>query len=73
MLWVLQDMPAVASKCTVRSCTPVNIEESSSSFKSIGPPVSTQNGKDYRSSSSNEEDVSASHVPSKDIFLHFCA
>ncbi|PON82233.1 N-terminal acetyltransferase A, auxiliary subunit [Trema orientale] len=52
---VIQDV-SVASKCTIRSCTPVNIEESSSSYKNTGPFVATQNGEGHKSSSAKKND-----------------
>lgn len=48
-----QDVSAVDSK-HVRSCNPVNIEESFISYKSTSPYVDTQSGKAFRSSSNDE-------------------
>uniref|UniRef100_A0A5B6ZRH6 Protein TONSOKU n=1 Tax=Davidia involucrata TaxID=16924 RepID=A0A5B6ZRH6_DAVIN len=50
----LQDVSPVASKAAISSCIPVNLEESSCSYKSRSPTVSAQNAKVVRSSSTNE-------------------
>lgn len=53
-LIVWQDVSGVTSKCAISSVTPVTLEESSCSFKSSNPRVSAQNGKHFRSSSTDE-------------------
>ncbi|XP_062096975.1 protein TONSOKU [Humulus lupulus] len=53
---MIQAVSGVVSKHTNMSNTPVNIEESSSSYKNTGHFVSTQNGEGHRSSSSKEHD-----------------
>lgn len=57
---LFQDVPALASKCTIRTCNPAQIEESSSSHKSTCPYMTAQNGQGLRSSNTKEHDVSAS-------------
>ncbi|XP_024026928.1 protein TONSOKU [Morus notabilis] len=57
---IFQDISAVPSNSAIRSHDPVNIEESSSSHKTSVPFVTTQNDQGFRSSSTNELDVSAS-------------
>ncbi|GKU95150.1 hypothetical protein SLEP1_g8546 [Rubroshorea leprosula] len=42
------------SKSPIRSCNPVNVEESSCSFKSISPRIATSNAKASRSSNIDE-------------------
>lgn len=49
ILLVWQDVPAVASKCAYSSCDPINVEESTCSFKSMGPKPDTLNGNALRS------------------------
>ncbi|KAL7230356.1 hypothetical protein ACSBR2_008781 [Camellia fascicularis] len=44
-----QDVSEVASKCAISNCTPVNIEESTCSYKSRSPKVAAQDAKDFRS------------------------
>ncbi|KAK2656121.1 hypothetical protein Ddye_009173 [Dipteronia dyeriana] len=39
-----KDVPAAASKCANSSCDPINVEESTCSFKSMGPKPDTLNG-----------------------------
>ncbi|XP_057495942.1 protein TONSOKU isoform X1 [Actinidia eriantha] len=46
-----QDISAVASKCATSTCTPVNLEESTSSYKSRSLNVAAQDAKDVRTSS----------------------
>ncbi|GFY91241.1 tetratricopeptide repeat (TPR)-containing protein [Actinidia rufa] len=46
-----QDISAVASKCATSTCTPVNLEESTSSYKSSSLNVAAQDAKDVRTSS----------------------
>ncbi|XP_030498688.2 protein TONSOKU [Cannabis sativa] len=53
---MIQGVSGVVSKHTNRSYTPVNIEESSSSYKNTGPFVSTQHDEGHRSSSTKEHD-----------------
>ena len=47
----MQDISAVASKCATSTCTPVNLEESTSSYKSSSLNVAAQDAKDVRTSS----------------------
>lgn len=61
-LCVLQDVSAVPSNSAIRSRNPINIEESSSSYKTSVPYVTTQNDLGFGSSSATEHDVSASNV-----------
>ncbi|XP_042971160.1 protein TONSOKU-like isoform X1 [Carya illinoinensis] len=49
-----QEVPADASQCATRSCNPVDMEESTSSYRSRSPNVATQKGKLFRSSSIGE-------------------
>ncbi|KAK4840892.1 hypothetical protein QYF36_020698 [Acer negundo] len=44
-----KDVPAAASKCANSSCNPINVEESTCSFKSMGPKPGTLNGNVLRS------------------------
>ncbi|KAK3211640.1 hypothetical protein Dsin_016346 [Dipteronia sinensis] len=44
-----KDVPAAASKCANSSCDPINVEESTCSFKSMGPKPDTLNGNVLRS------------------------
>ncbi|KAI8031922.1 Protein TONSOKU [Camellia lanceoleosa] len=43
-----QDVSEVASKCAISTCTPINIEESTCSYKSRSPKVAAQDAKDFR-------------------------
>ncbi|XP_062147613.1 protein TONSOKU [Alnus glutinosa] len=54
-----QEISAAASKCATGSCNPIDIEESTSSYKSRSPNIGTQNSKLFRSSS-NDEPIIAS-------------
>ncbi|KAG6721658.1 hypothetical protein I3843_03G123000 [Carya illinoinensis] len=48
------EVPADASQCATRSRNPVDMEESTSSYRSRSPNVATQKGKLFRSSSIGE-------------------
>ncbi|XP_059644880.1 protein TONSOKU [Cornus florida] len=50
----IKDVSSVASKCAISASTPVNLEESTCSYKSSSPKVAGQNVKDVKSSSTNE-------------------
>ena len=52
--FALQDISAVASKCATSTCTPVNLEESTSSYKSRSLNVASQDAKDVRTSSTGD-------------------
>lgn len=51
----LQDVSLVNSKCALGSCNPVNLEESTCSYKCLSPKVASQNNKDMRPSFSSEQ------------------
>ncbi|KAL6965580.1 hypothetical protein U1Q18_036634, partial [Sarracenia purpurea var. burkii] len=49
-----QDVSAVASKCATSICTPVNLEESTCSYKTRSPTIVAQDAKEFRTSSTTE-------------------
>ncbi|KAK9272896.1 hypothetical protein L1049_003275 [Liquidambar formosana] len=59
-----KDVSAVASKCDFSSCTPVNLEESTCSYNSRNPKVVAQNGKEFRSSSTDEVAIASNFAAS---------
>ncbi|XAR73209.1 hypothetical protein NMG60_11007107 [Bertholletia excelsa] len=56
-----QDISVLASKCAGSSITPANHEESTSSYKSRSPVVASQDGKKFRTSSTNKAVKDSKH------------
>lgn len=61
---VFQEIAAASYKCATRSCKPIDIEESTSSYRSKSPNLATQNGKLFRSSSIDEVAVTSDFAAS---------
>lgn len=61
---VLQEVSAAASKCVTGSCNPIDIEESTSSYKSRSPNIGTPNSKLFRSSSNDEAIIASDFAAS---------
>ena len=61
---VSQEVSVAASKCATRSCNPIDIEESTSSYKSRSPNIGTQNSKLFRSSSIDEPIIASGFAAS---------
>nr|XP_027074129.1 protein TONSOKU-like isoform X1 [Coffea arabica] len=67
------DISPLASKCAMNACTPVNLEESSCSYKSRTSILVAQDGKDFRQSSTNEFANATGKLPFKHNVPNICS